>query len=88
MQPLFISLTRPALASGQSPFIGTLPPKAAAGASTFTVGPNGINHNGGPVMLGSVNVYHIFYGTWTTTQKIIISDLAKGLSVSYLFGGK
>ena len=78
MQPLFISLTRPGLASGQSPFIGTLPPKGAAGASTFAVGANGINYNGGPVILGSVNVYHIFYGTWTTTQKTIISDWRRG----------
>ena len=84
MQPLFISLTRAGAASGKPPFIGTLPAQAAAGASPFAGASNGINYNGGPVMLGTVNVYHIFYGTWTTAQKTIISDLAKGLSVSFL----
>ena len=25
---------------------------------------NGINYHGGPVMLGTVNVYYIWYGSW------------------------
>lgn len=37
---------------------------------------NGINYNNGPVMTAStgVNAYVIWYGTWTTTQKSIVSD--------------
>src|SRR5512143_1253929 len=26
---------------------------------------NGINYHGGPVMLGTVNVYYIWYGNWS-----------------------
>jgi hypothetical protein len=43
---------------------------------------NGIEYHGGPVMLGTVNIHYIWYGTWTTTQKSLLTTLASGLSGS------
>lgn len=44
---------------------------------------NGINYNGGPVMLGTTNIYLIWYGNWTgNTTTAIIPDLISGLSGS------
>ena len=36
---------------------------------------NGINYRGGPVMLGTVNVYYIWYGAWNdaTTTDILVN---------------
>src|ERR1043166_595762 len=37
-------------------------------------GANGISYHGGPIMLGQVNVYAIWYGTWNTSSKTIVTD--------------
>jgi len=34
-------------------------------ARTKSGSANGINYHGGPVMLGTVNVYYIWYGDWS-----------------------
>ena len=49
---------------------------------------NGIYYHGGPVMLGTVHVYYIWYGDWTgNSAKTILTDLANsigtGASPSY-----
>lgn len=54
--------------SGQAQFSAA---KAAAS--------NGITYHGGSVMTANTNVYYIWYGTWTTTQKNILIALAQGL---------
>jgi hypothetical protein len=33
---------------------------------------NGINYHGGPVMLGTVNIYYIWYGNWTNNSATTI----------------
>src|SRR5215471_21769786 len=44
---------------------------------------NGILYHGGPVMLGTVNVYYIWYGTWSgNTATTILTDLAGSLGGS------
>ncbi len=46
-------------------------------------GSNGINYHGGPVMLGTTNVYYIWYGNWAgNTAMSILPDLIAGLSGS------
>ncbi|PYQ63313.1 MAG: hypothetical protein DMF53_10500 [Acidobacteria bacterium] len=38
---------------------------------------NGINYHNGPVMLGTVNIYYIWYGDWSGNSAVdILSDLA------------
>ena len=40
-------------------------------------GTNGISNHGGPVMLGTTNVYYIWYGNWAgNTATTILTDLA------------
>jgi len=47
---------------------------------------NGINYHGGPVLLGGVNVYYIWYGNWSgNTAPTILSDLAKSIGGSAYF---
>jgi hypothetical protein len=47
---------------------------------------NGIDYHGGPVMLGTVNVYYIWYGDWTRPDNAaavgILTDLANGIGGS------
>jgi hypothetical protein len=44
---------------------------------------NGISYHGGPVMLGTVNVYYIWYGNWSgNTATTILSDFAKSVGGS------
>ena len=44
---------------------------------------NGINYHGGPVMLGTTNVYYIWYGNWTgNTATTILTDLATHIAPS------
>jgi phosphate-induced protein 1 len=51
-----------------------------AGGGTST---NGIINHGGPVMLGTVNVYYIWYGNWAgNTATTILPDLASNLGGS------
>ena len=44
---------------------------------------NGIYYHGGPVMLGTVNVYYIWYGNWSgNTATTILTDLAHNIGGS------
>jgi len=44
---------------------------------------NGISYHGGPVMLGTVNIYYIWYGNWSgNTATTILTDFAKTLGGS------
>jgi hypothetical protein len=46
-------------------------------------GANGISYHGGPVMLGQVNAYYIWYGNWTgNSATTILTDLAQNLGGS------
>jgi hypothetical protein len=56
--------------------------KPGGGGSTD----NGIYYHGGPVMLGTVNVYYIWYGDWSGNSAIgILTDLAKNIGGSPYF---
>lgn len=62
-------------------------PPAGQGYTVATArrnqGSNGINYHGGPVILGTTNVYYIWYGNWTgNTAMSILPDLVTGLSGS------
>ncbi len=47
---------------------------------------NGINYHGGPVMLGTPNVYYIWYGNWSgNSATTILTDLANGIGGSPYF---
>lgn len=49
-------------------------------------GTNGIYYHGGPVILGTVNVYYIWYGNWSgNSAQSILPTLANGLSGSPYF---
>ncbi|KAJ1330140.1 hypothetical protein BSLG_009670 [Batrachochytrium salamandrivorans] len=37
---------------------------------------------GAPLLTGPLNVYFIYYGNWTTTQKSIVTDFTSGLGAS------
>ncbi|CAO3663912.1 unnamed protein product [Umbelopsis ramanniana] len=39
-----------------------------------------IQYNGGPIMTGTITVYPIFYGTWSSTQKDIVNTFVSGIS--------
>jgi hypothetical protein len=44
---------------------------------------NGINYHGGPVMLGTVNVYYIWYGNWSgNSATTILTDFAQNIGGS------
>lgn len=54
--------------------------KPGAGAA------NGINYNGGPVMLGTTNMYYIWYGNWSGNDApTILTSLAQGIGGSPYF---
>ena len=41
---------------------------------------NGINYHGGPVMLGTVNAYYIWYGNWSgNSAPTILTDFIQNL---------
>src|SRR5256714_11893752 len=49
-------------------------------------GSNGISYHGGPVMLGTTNVYYIWYGNWSgNTANSILTNLAQNISGSPYF---
>jgi hypothetical protein len=49
-------------------------------------GGNGILYHNGPVMLGTVNVYYIWYGNWSgNTATTILTDLAQNIGLSPYF---
>ena len=61
---------------------GTGLPKIAATTSTPQF-PNGLEYYGGPIMLGTPNVYFIWYGNWAgDTARTILPDLITGLNGS------
>ena len=62
-------------------------PPAGQGYAVATgkkkAGANGINYHGGPLILGTTNIYYIWYGNWSgNTATSILPDLATGLSGS------
>lgn len=62
-------------------------PPAGQGYAVATgkkkTGANGINYHGGPLILGTTNIYYIWYGNWAgNTATSILPDLATGLSGS------
>src|SRR5215471_20728331 len=49
---------------------------------------NGISYHGGPVMLGTVNLYYIWYGAWnfpTDSTKQILDDFGSFISATPYF---
>ena len=47
---------------------------------------NGITYHGGPVMLGTTNVYYIWYGNWSgNSATTILADLARSIGGSPYF---
>ena len=47
---------------------------------------NGINYHGGPVILGTTNVYYIWYGDWSgNTATTILTNLASSIGGSRYF---
>jgi hypothetical protein len=60
--------------------------KASKGGGGGGGSSNGIDYHGGPVILGTVNVYFIWYGDWTNnTATKILTDLAGGIGGSAYF---
>jgi hypothetical protein len=80
MKPLNSGLTaRPANMTGLA---------SAASASSIPDFPqgHGISYNGGSVMLGTVNVYYIWYGNWSGNSAVsILSDLINNIGGSPYF---
>ncbi len=53
------------------------------GNAGFATTGNGISYHGGPIMLGTTNVYYIWYGNWTgNNAPTILDNLITGLSGS------
>lgn len=49
-------------------------------------GANGISYHGGPVILGTTNVYYIWYGNWSgNTASTILTNLAQNIGGSSYF---
>src|SRR5215468_294340 len=49
-------------------------------------GGNGISYHGGPLILGTTNVYYIWYGNWSgNTATNILTDLAQNIGGSPYF---
>src|SRR5262249_52842854 len=54
-----------------------------SGGARARPGSNGISYHGGPVMLGTVNLYYIWYGNWAgNSATTILTDLAKNIGGS------
>jgi len=61
-------------------------PQFAQGAANGRPGTNGISYHGGPVILGTANVYYIWYGNWSgNTATTILTDLANSIGGSPYF---
>jgi hypothetical protein len=61
-------------------------PAAEAAARAKPSGNNGILYHGGPVMLGTTNVYYIWYGNWSGNSAVtILTDLMQNLGGSPIF---
>src|SRR5579884_662422 len=49
-------------------------------------GSNGISYHGGPVILGTTNVYYIWYGNWSgNSAATILTELAQNIGGSPYF---
>jgi hypothetical protein len=60
--------------------------RRSGNASTTGGGSHGIRYYGGPVMLGTVSVYYIWYGDWTgNSATTILTDLASNIGGSPYF---
>src|SRR5215470_14059442 len=46
---------------------------------------NGITYHGGPVILGTTNVYFVWYGTWSSGDQSILTNLASSIGGSPYF---
>ena len=57
-------------------------PAAGNAVRAAELGPNGISWHGGKVMMGTVNVYVVWYGNWTADAKLILTDLLQSIGVS------
>jgi hypothetical protein len=58
-------------------------PSGQAGSRRPGGGGNGISYHGGPVMLGTVNVYYIWYGDWSgNNATTILTDFAQHIGGS------
>jgi Phosphate-induced protein 1 conserved region. len=56
------------------------------GASPFGGGPSAnISYHGGPVILGTTNVYVIWYGTWSSTSQAIVNTFLSNVGGSPYF---
>ena len=56
-----------------------------SGLQPATAG-NGITYHGGPVILGTTNVYYIFYGNWAgSTGPTILQNFASNIGGSEYF---
>lgn len=56
------------------------------GARPKIGGGNGINYNGGPVMVSGVNIYYIWYGNWSgNSATTILTDFANSIGGSPYF---
>jgi hypothetical protein len=65
---------------GAGPFAGPTGDGKLTGKPTTS---NGINYHGGPVMLGTVNVYYIWYGNWSGNSAVtILTDFANSIGGS------
>ncbi len=70
--------------------IGTIDHPAAGNAHVAgqvrASGGMGISYHGGPVMTGTINVYYIWYGNWSTDTAVsILTDLALAIGGSPYF---
>jgi Phosphate-induced protein 1 conserved region len=61
-----------------------VPPRAGKAAAPATG--NGINYHGGPLILGTTNVYYIWYGNWSNSPAVgILTNLAQHMGGSPYF---
>ena len=59
---------------------------AKAGGNARPQSSNGIGYHGGPVMLGTTNMYYIWYGNWSgNNATTILTDLANSIGGSPYF---
>jgi Phosphate-induced protein 1 conserved region len=65
----------------------TAQPQAVAGQARAArpVRGSGINYHNGPVLLGTTNVYYIWYGNWSTSAQSILTSLASSIGGSPYF---
>jgi hypothetical protein len=61
-------------------------PQGQGKPSRPTSSSNGINYHGGPLMLGTTNVYYIWYGNWSgNSANTILENLARNIGGSPYF---